>query len=89
MTLLAESQEWSKLEYWVGIVWMVWPPRADRMTEEDLDRSMQLLLKQRPTIQKPEQWMERWRQTYDFKDVPETFQRICKQAREAVQQDTP
>ena len=52
-TLLTEAQEWNKLECWVGVVWMAWPPGT---TEEDLDRSMVLLFRQRPgALQKLEQ----------------------------------
>jgi len=84
---LTEAQEWSKLECWMGIVWMLWLPRAGSLTEEDLGRTMQLLFRQRPgAAQKLEQWMERWSQKRG-KDVPGPFQRICKQAYEAAQQD--
>jgi hypothetical protein len=64
ITFLTEAQEWSKLEYWMGIVWMVWPPGSGGITEEDLDHSMLLLCRQRlGAVQKLEQWMERWGQT--------------------------
>ena len=68
--------------------WMVWPPGAGGITEEDLDRLMLSLFRQRPgAFRKLEQWMERWSQSNN-KDIPESFQQICKQAQEAVQQDT-
>jgi len=87
LTFLTEAQEWSKLECWIGTVWMVWPPGAGGTTEEDLDRSMVLLFRQRPgAAQKLEQWMERWSRG-PINHVPESFQRICKQAHEVVQQD--
>jgi len=88
VTFLAEAQEWSKLECWMGTVWVLWPPEADGITEEDLGRSIPLLFRQRPgAFQKLERWMERWSQRND-KNLPESFQRICKQAQEAAQHDT-
>jgi len=86
---LIETQEWSKLECWIGTVWMVWPPGTGGATEGDLGRSMVLLLRQRPgAAQKLEQWMGRWSQKRR-KGIPESFQRICKQAHEGAQRDTP
>ena len=89
MTSLVEAQEWSKLECWIATVWIAWPPEADGITEEDLGRSTLLLFRQRSgAFRKLEQWMEDWSQIWD-KDIPEAFQRICKQALEATQRDTP
>ena len=89
MTSLVEAQEWSKLECWIATVWIAWPPEADGITEEDLGRSTLLLFRQRSgAFRKLEQWMEDWSQIWD-KDIPEAFQRICKQALEAAQRDTP
>ena len=89
MVFLTDAQEWSKLECWIGTVWMSWPPEAGRITEADLSRSTLLLFQQRPgAFQKLEQWMERCSQIND-ENIPESFQRICKQAREAAQRDTP
>jgi len=89
MVSLTEVQEWSKLECWIGTVWISWPPEADGITEEDLSRSIFILFRQRPgAFQKLEQWMERWSQKAG-NDTPESFQRICKQAQEAAQRDTP
>jgi len=86
---LTEAQEWSKLECWMGTVWISWPPEDREITEEDLSYSMLLLCRQRPgALQKLEQWMERRSQVAN-RNIPESFQRICKQAREAAQQDTP
>jgi len=48
MTFLTEAREWSKLECWMGTVWVLWPPEADGITEEDLGRSILLLFRQRP-----------------------------------------
>ena len=89
VTSLTEAREWSKLEYWMGTVWMAWPPGADGITEEDLGRSMPLLFHQRPgAVQKLEQWMKRWSQE-NGEEIPEPFRRICRQAREAAEQDEP
>ena len=86
---LTEAQEWSKLECWIATIWVSWSPEAGGITEEDLSRSMLLLFRQRPgALQKLEQWMERSSQEAG-NDTPESFQRICKQAQEAAQQDTP
>ena len=89
MTSLVEAQEWRKLECWIATVWIAWPPEADGITEEDLGSSTLLLFQQRPgAFRKLEQWMEEWSQIHD-KNIPEAFQRICKQAPEAAQRDTP
>ena len=89
MASLVEAQEWSKLECWIGTVWIVWPPEADGITEEDLGRSTILLFRQRPgAFRKLEQWMEKWSRVHD-KNIPEAFRRICEQALEAAQRDTP
>ena len=84
---LVEAQEWSKLEYWIGIVWMTWPSRTGGETEEGLDDSTLLLFRQRPgAVPKLEQWMEQWSQTAG-KDVPKLFKQAHKQAHEAAQRD--
>ena len=89
-TSLAEAKEWSRLECWIGIVWMLSPWKANAMAKGDFGHSMLLLFHQRPgAVQKLEQWMERWSQKYPFNHIPESFQRICKQAHEAAQQDPP
>jgi len=85
-SFLTRTEQWSKLECWMGIVWML---EADGMIEEDLDRSMVLLFRQRPgALYKLQQWMERWSKR-NSKDIPESFERICKQAHEAAQRDAP
>ena len=89
MTQPINAQEWDKLEFWMGIVWMLWPPGAGAMVEEDLDRSMVLLFQQRPgAAQKLEQWTERWNQERG-KEIPQSSQRLCGQAHEAAQRDAP
>jgi len=81
---LTEAQEWGKLECWIGTVWMSCPPGADGVAEEILDRAMVLLFRERPgALQKLEQWMERWSQQHG-NDIPDAFQRLCRQAYEGV-----
>lgn len=83
-TFLTESQEWGKLECWVGTIWMVWPPGTSGITQKGLDRWMLLLFRQRPdAAQKLEQWMERWCQKRD-REVFGSPQRDYKQAQEAI-----
>jgi len=82
---LTETKEWSKLECWMGFVWVM---GSGGMTEEDLERSTVLLSRQRPgALQKLKQRMEQWSQ-YTYSSIPESFQRICEQAHEAAQQET-
>ena len=90
ITSLTKAEEWSKLECWTGIVWILSPWDTIAMAERDLGHSMVLLFRQRPqAVQKLEQWMERWCQKSPLNRVPDSFRRICKQAHEAAQQDTP
>ena len=80
---LIDAQEWGKLECWIGIVWMF--SEWAGITEEDLERSMLLLFRQRPSAaQRLEQWMGRRSRLLGM-DVPESFQRILTHAHEAVQ----
>ena len=85
---LIKVKEWSKLERWMGIVWMLLPKDADP-TEEDFGHSMTLLFCERPgAAQKLEQWMDRWDQE-PYHTIPESFQRIHGEAREAAQRNKP
>ena len=86
---LIGTQEWDKLECWIGAVWMSFESAS--ITGEDLEHSTLLLFRQRPTAaQRLEQWMERWSQQHHWKRIPESFQRILTRAHEAVQrQDAP
>jgi len=87
MTFLTEAQEWSKLECWMRTVWVVWPPGDGGMLEEDISCTMLLLFRQRPgAAQRLEQWIGRWSQERD-RDMPESFQRIFKQAHEEAQRN--
>ena len=86
MVSLMEAQEWGKLEYCVGVVWMAWPPETSKI-EEDLECVMVLLFRQRPgAAQKLKGWVEQWSRECD-EDMPESFQRVCKRAHEAAQRD--
>ena len=84
---LIEVQEWGKLECWIGIIWTSFGPLNDvGITEEDLGNSMLLLFRQRPgAAQKLERWIEQWSQQCSM-DIPDSFERSCKRAREAAQQ---
>ena len=75
---LLEAQEWDKLEHWMGVVWMAWPPQPSNI----LEHTTALLFHRRPgAVQKLTEWMERWSKKCR-RDVPEPFQQICKQAHE-------
>ena len=88
-TFLVEAQEWGKLKCWMATVWMIWPPGACGITEEDLDHPMMLLFREQPdAAQKLERWMERWSKTND-EGIPNSFQQICRHAQEAAQHDVP
>jgi len=89
MEPLVQAREWRKLECWMATVWMIWPPGAGGITEEDLGRFTPPLFRQQPGAgQKLEQWMERWSQA-NREDIPELFQQICTRAQEEIQQDAP
>ena len=82
---LIDAQEWDKLECWIGIRWMF--SESAGVTEEDLELEdpTLLLFRKRPgAARRLEQWMEQRSEWWE-KDVPESFQRILTQAREAVQ----
>jgi len=76
-TSLIEAEEWSKLECWMGIVWMLLPEEADPR-EGNLGDSMTLLFHQRPkAVQKLEQWIEQWGREHHNR-VPRLFQQILQ-----------
>ena len=88
MASLLEAQEWDKLECWIGVVWMAWPPETDAAMEA-VEDAMVSLSRQRPgAVQKLTQWMERWGTRWSNK-VPEAFQRICKQPHDIAQLGVP
>ena len=88
-TLLEGGQEWDKLECWMGVIWMLWPPKTGGAAEEDIERVMLLLFRRRPdAIRKLTQRIERRCEKNDY-DIPESFQGICGRARsEAARWDT-
>lgn len=86
MESLEGNQEWDKLECWMGIVWMVWPPEADSITEKDVQHVILSLFHQQPgAIQKLEQWIEQWGKS-NGKVVPKSFQQGCEQVHIEVAQ---
>jgi len=90
MASLEDAREWDKLECWITIVWLVWPPEGSEPIEEDLKHVMLSLSHQQPgVIQKLEEQMEQWSSKWSWLEVPKSFQQICKQAHdEAAQQGT-
>ena len=86
ITFLTEAQEWTKLEFWMGTVCILWPLEADRITEGNL---ILPLFRQRPgAFEKLKQRMEQWSRVRR-ENIPESFQRVYKQAQEVAQRDTP
>jgi hypothetical protein len=84
MASLEAFKEWDKLECWMAVVWIAWPPEKGETTEEDLEHVMLSLAHQRPgTIQKLKQWMEMRSKRESHNIVPESFHQIC----DRVQQD--
>ena len=80
---LLEAQEWDKLECWLGVVWVMWPPETDSISE-DLKCAMESLFFQRPgAVRKLTQWMQQWSEGRRA-NVPESFRRICEQVHEAA-----
>jgi hypothetical protein len=85
MTSLEASKEWDKLECWMGVVWMIWPPEKGETTEEVLECVMLSLFHQWPgAIQKLKQRMEKWSKSGPRNIVPESFHQICAKAEQDV-----
>jgi hypothetical protein len=80
---LLGSQEWNKLECWMGIVWVLWPPETEDVAE-DLKHAMKSLFCQQPSaVHKLTRWVKRgWKE--QWMDPPKSFQLMCKQAHEAA-----
>jgi len=75
---LSRSREWDKLECWIGVVWIVWPPGTGGTIEEDVGHAMLSLFHKRPgAIQRLKQRMKRWSEENGYQ-VPESFQKICE-----------
>jgi len=80
MTNLKGAQEWDKLECWIGVVWLMWPPENDKTMEMDLEDGMLLLSHKQPgSIQRLQQWMGQWKGIW-YLNVPQSFGRICEEA---------
>ena len=78
---LEDDQEWDKLECWMGVVWVAWPPEVGSVTEENVRRAMLSLFRQRPgAVPKLELWVRRGSERRG-RTVSETFRRICERAR--------
>ena len=88
MASLSEAHEWDKLECWMGVVWMAWPPETEEMTE-GFERVTVSLLRHRPgATQKLTQWVKRWNKEFsEDRGMPRYFELICNRAHEAAQQD--
>ena len=86
---LKDAQEWDKLKCWLGVVWMVWPPKGDETMEKDLECGMLSLFHQQPSaIQKLQQWMGQWDEMFKL-GIPKAFEQICNRAHlEIIQQET-
>jgi len=80
MTNLESDQEWGKLECWMGIVWMSWPPETGDTTEADIGRVSLSLFRQRPgpVWKLGRRMVEQWNKERP-KGVPDSFRRICDQ----------
>ena len=64
MTSLEDTEEWDKLECWMGFIWIMWSLGAemdeDLETDEKLEHVTLSLFQQRPgAVQKLEQWVGR------------------------------
>ena len=75
---LLTSQQWDKLECWMGFVWMNLPVPDDMM--EGIEDATASLFHQRPgAVQKLIEWIERY-SINKYKEVPGSFQQICNEA---------
>ena len=94
---LIDSQEWNKLECWIGVMWMSsksgeimedWTvSESAGIAEEDLERLTLLLFRQRPgAAQRLEQWIERWGQEWSLWEcTPESIEPMLTRTRETLQ----
>lgn len=88
VTILKDDGEWDKLECWIAVVWMLWPPEE---AAGDLQTVTLSLFHQRPdAIRRLEQRVEEWDPYWRDLDNLNSLQRICEQASaEAVSRDRP
>ena len=76
LTYLVDGNEWDKLECWLGIVWMLWPPESGNVPKV-LEDTMKSLFQQQPdAVQRLTQRMEQWEEKA-WGRMPETFQQTC------------
>ena len=75
-TLLA-SQQWDKLECWIGVLWMTSQVPDDMVGK--LESETVSLFRRRPgAVQKLTEWMERYWVKKRDEDVPGSLEQICK-----------
>ena len=79
MTSLEDTEEWDKLECWMGFIWIMWSLGAemdeDLETDEKLEHVTLSLFQQRPgAVQKLEQWVGRL--YYHFRQQSKSFQQM-------------
>ena len=99
MVSLEDAKEWDKLECWIGVVWINWPPKDIDTTEgskttEDggvtargLEDVMLSLFHHQPgAIQRLQRLMGKCEKEGDGFVVPELFKQICEQVHLKVDQ---
>ena len=92
MVSLEDAQEWDKLECWIGVVWINWPPEDIETTEDSrvikyggvtvrgLEDVMLLLFNHHPgAIQRLQRLMGKCKDKGDGFIVPTLFNQICEQ----------
>ena len=92
MVSLEDAKEWDKLECWIGVVWISWPPEKDETTEDSrttkdgrvtgkgLEDVMLSLFHHQPgAIQRLQRLMGKCEDKGRGFIVPNLFKRICEQ----------
>jgi len=81
-TDLEHGQEVGKLECWMVVVWMLWPPETGITTEEDLEHVSLSLFRQQPSSvwKLGQRLVERWSEERP-EGVPESFRQTWNKAR--------
>ena len=80
---LLKAGEWDKLECWVTLVWMTWPPEIEDAAGDRV--AMESLFRQRPSaVQKLPALMEQWGKNWGMA-VPTSFEQTYEQANKAIQ----
>ena len=80
---LSETKEWDKLECWMAVVWIVWPPEEDEIMEDLKSITLSLFHHQPSAIQKLKEWIDKWSVEH-YIDVPQPFEQICEQALDGI-----